>query len=110
MVAEIVLMVRVPVAAAAPVMFTEFVTPQVGGVIPPGGLVSTQVRFTPPVNPFEGVTLIVEVFPVVAPAATVTPPLFDKANPAAPLATCVRRPSVWTYSPVAASVPVIRTL
>lgn len=44
-------------------------------------VVSAQVRFTFPVNPPEGVTLIVEVFPAVAPGATLILPLFERESP-----------------------------
>jgi hypothetical protein len=102
-------MVRVPVAAVVPAIVTEDVTPQVGAVMPPGGFVSAQVRLTVPVNPFDGVTVIVEVFPDVAPAVTVTPPLLESAMAGEELATCARRFSVWTYSPVV-SFPIIAML
>jgi hypothetical protein len=94
-VVEVVLTVRVPVTAAVPETVTEGVTLHVAGLV---GLVSAvvtaQVRATAPVNPLDGVTLMVDVLPVVAPGLTVTPPLPDSANPAAALATWVRSPSV----------------
>ena len=45
-------------------------------------VVTTQLRLTVPVKPFEGVTLIVEVLPVVAPGFTVMFPLLVIAKPA----------------------------
>ena len=49
---------------------------QVTGLVGLGGVVVTeQLRFTVPVSPPEGVTVIVDVFPVVAPAFTVMAPL-----------------------------------
>jgi len=65
----VVLTVRVSVAAAAPVMFTEVRGMHVTGLVAPVGLlVVAQARATVPVNPFAGVTVMVEVLPVVAPA------------------------------------------
>jgi hypothetical protein len=91
---DVVTIVSVPVAAVVPEMVTEDVTVQLGAVIPPGGFASTQVRFTAPVNPFDGVAVIVDVLPVVAPGNTVTLPLFVSANPGAVLVTCAFSPSV----------------
>jgi hypothetical protein len=71
----LVAMVNVAVPAPVPVMFTGLVDPKlnVGGLIAPFGPdVIAAVSVTLPVNPFVGVTVIVEVFPVVAPAVTVT--------------------------------------
>jgi len=73
--AAVVEMVRVAVPAAAPVMLTGVVVPKlkVGGSVPPLGLVvAVAVSATLPVNPSTGVSVMVEVFPVDAPAATVT--------------------------------------
>jgi len=67
--------VRVAVPLEAPVMLTELVEPKlkVGGFTALAGLVVTAaVSATLPVNPPTGVTVIVEVFPVVEPATTVT--------------------------------------
>lgn len=69
--------------AAAPVMLTGDVEPKlkVGGSVAPAGLdVSAAVRATLPVNPALGVTVMVAVLPVVAPAATVMPPLLVSAK------------------------------
>jgi hypothetical protein len=71
----VVEMVSVAVPAAAPVMPTGVVVPKlnVGGMTAFAGLaVTAAVSATLPVNPPPGVTLIVEVFPVVAPGSTVT--------------------------------------
>ena len=94
MVVDEVVMVSVLVAAVVPEMVTGEVTKQVGSTFPAGGFVSAQVRFTPPVNPFDGVAVIVEVLPVVAPGLTVIPPLLVSAKPGVELATCARRSSV----------------
>jgi hypothetical protein len=68
--------VRGPFCAVVPVMAIEGVTAQVAGLTAPVGIVVTaQVRPTDPVNPFEGVTVIVDVFPVVALASTLMLPL-----------------------------------
>jgi hypothetical protein len=53
---------------------------QVAGLVAPAGLDTAQVRATADAKPFAGVTVIVEVLPVVAPAAMVILPLFVKAN------------------------------
>jgi hypothetical protein len=66
-------MVRVAVPGAALVRFTGVVDPKlrVGGSTPPAGLM-TAVSTTLPLNPPVDVKVMVEVFPLVAPAATVT--------------------------------------
>ena len=66
--------VSVAVAAEAPVIETGEVEPKLkvgSSEAPAGVLVSAAVRVTLPVNPPAGVTVIVEVFPVVAPGGTV---------------------------------------
>ena len=71
----VVAMVNVAVPALKPVMFTGVVEPKlnVGAFTAPlGSEVSAAVSATLPVNPPVGVTVMVDVFPVVAPAATVT--------------------------------------
>jgi hypothetical protein len=78
----VVEMVRVAVPAEALVIITGLVEPKlkVGGSWAAVGLdVIVAVRATLPVNPPLGVMVTVEVFPVVAPAATVTlVPLTEK--------------------------------
>ena len=60
--------VRVAVAAAVPVKLAVAGTLQVTGLVAPAGeVVTAQARATEPVSPFDGVTLTVEVLPVVAP-------------------------------------------
>jgi len=74
-VAAVVEMVRVAVPAEVPVMFSGLVEPKlnVGGYTAPIGLeVTAAVRATLPVKPPAGVTVMVEVFPLVAPGVTVT--------------------------------------
>ena len=82
--ASVVETVSVAVPAAAPVMLTGLVEPKlrVGGLTAPDGLeVIAAVNATLPVNPPLGVTVIVEVFPVAAPGATVTAvPLMVKSG------------------------------
>jgi hypothetical protein len=68
-------MVRVAVPAATPVMLTGVVEPKlkVGRFTAPVGLdVTAAVSATLPVKPPAGVTVMAEVFPVVAPGARVT--------------------------------------
>jgi hypothetical protein len=75
LVAAVVETVRVAVPELEPVMFTGVVEPKlkVGGYWAPAGLdVMAAVSTTLPVKPPLGVTVIVEVFSVVAPGTTVT--------------------------------------
>ena len=70
MVGAVVETVRVAVAAPALVTLTGLVVPKlnVGGYCAPGGLdVRVAASVTLPVKPPAGVTVIVDVFPVVAP-------------------------------------------
>ena len=74
-VAAVVETVRIAVPAAAPLIDTGLVVPKlsVGESCAPAGLeVIAAVRATAPANPPAGVRVMVEVFPVVAPGATVT--------------------------------------
>jgi hypothetical protein len=69
-VVAVVTTVRTEVTAVVPV--TSGVVGfrlQVAGLVAPTGPVTAQVRGTLPVNPLDGVTETVDVFPVVAPAA-----------------------------------------
>ena len=73
--AAVVVMVIVAVAALVPPMFTGEVLPKltVGRYCAPCGLdVTAAVSATDPVNPPPGVTVMVEVLPVVAPGARLT--------------------------------------
>jgi len=75
LVADVVLTVRVAVPELEPLMLTGVVKPKlkVGGYWAPAGLdVMVAVKATLPVNPPLGATVIVDVFPVVAPGSTVT--------------------------------------
>ena len=68
-------MARVAVPAAVPSMFTGLVEPKlnVGRFVAPAGLDAIVAdRTTLPVNPPEGVIVMVDVLPVVAPGAIVT--------------------------------------
>jgi hypothetical protein len=68
-------MVSVAVPAVVPVMLTGLVVPKlkVGGYVPFAGLeVTAAVSATLPVKPPEGVMVTVAVFPVVAPAVSVS--------------------------------------
>jgi hypothetical protein len=71
----VVITVRVAVAADAPVICTVEFEPKlnVGGACAPvGPEVTAAVNATLPTKPWAGVMVIVEVFPLVAPAATAT--------------------------------------
>ena len=68
----VVAMVKVPVAAALPEIVRGLVELKLkvgGAVIPLGLVVRAAVRVTLPVRPLVGVMVIVEVLPMVAPAA-----------------------------------------
>ena len=54
-------------AAAVPVTVADGMLQVTGLVALAGEVVTAQVSVTEPVNPFDGVTLTVEVLPVVAP-------------------------------------------
>jgi hypothetical protein len=74
-VAAVVEMVRVAVPGESPVISTGLVEPKlsVGRSWAPAGLeVTAAVSVTPPMKPPIGVTVIVEVLPVVAPGLTDT--------------------------------------
>jgi hypothetical protein len=82
--------VRVAVTAEAPVTSTvPGGMAQVTGLVAPEGPVTAHVRSTTPVNPFDGVTLIVDVLPVVAPWRTVMFPLLLNANEGVTVAVTV---------------------
>ena len=73
--AAVVVMVRIAVPELKPVIFTGLVLPKlrVGKYCPPVMLdAMVAVNATLPVNPPLGVTVMVEVFPVVAPGTTET--------------------------------------
>jgi hypothetical protein len=75
LVAAVVETVSVAVPAVAPVMLAGLLDPKlkVGGYWAPVGMEVTEaVSATLPVKPPAGVTVMVEVFPVVAPGVTVT--------------------------------------
>jgi hypothetical protein len=68
-VVAVVATVRTEVTAVVPVTSAVVgFSAQVAGLVAPEGPVTAQVRATSPVKPLDGVTLIVDVFPVVAPA------------------------------------------
>jgi hypothetical protein len=76
---DVVVTVRVPVPAEAPVMLTGDVAPRLaegGSIAPVGEAVSAAVRVTLPVKPPLGVTVMIAVLPVVEPGEPiVTAPL-----------------------------------
>jgi hypothetical protein len=76
----VVVTVKVDDSAEVPVMSTEVGDrAQVAGLVA-ALVVMVQVRATVPVKPLDGVTLIVDVLPVVAPPATEIAPPLDRAN------------------------------
>jgi len=68
-VAAVVFTVNVADCAVVPLMVTVVGTLHAGGSFAAVGVMA-QLRLTAPVNPYHGVTEIVDVFPVVAPGAT----------------------------------------
>jgi hypothetical protein len=76
----VVVRVSVEVTAVAPLIVTEAgESAQVAGSLAATGAMA-QVSATGPVNPPDGVTMIVEELPVVAPGLTVMLPLFVRAK------------------------------
>jgi hypothetical protein len=79
-VAAVVVRVSADVPAVAPLIVTAAgESAQVAGSLAAAGVMA-QVSATAPVNPPEGVTVIVEVLPVVAPGLTVMLPPLVRAN------------------------------
>ena len=77
-VADVVFTVRVIVCAAEPLMVAEAGILHIAGSLAAMGVIE-QLRLITPVNPPEGVKLRVDVFPVVAPGATLTAvPVIEK--------------------------------
>ena len=79
---------RAVVAAVVATVKVEVVVAEAGfrlhvgaSVAPDGLAVTAQVRLTVPVNEPDGVMVIVEVLPVVAPGETVIAPLFINVKP-----------------------------
>jgi hypothetical protein len=84
-VAAVVEMVRVAIPAEAPVMLAGLVDPKLNvgaSSAPDGPEVMEAVRVTAPVKPPLGVTVMVEVFPVVAPGTRMTgvPPIVNEGG------------------------------
>jgi hypothetical protein len=78
----VVPMDNVEVTPAVPVIFTEVgeMLQLIGVVAPVGTVVTLHCSVTVPVNPFEGVAVIVDVSPVVAPPCIETLPLLLNAK------------------------------
>ena len=78
--------------SAPPAMLTDVgAIAQVTGLVGEDSeVVTAQVSPTLPVNPLVGFTVIVEVFPLVAPAVSVTSPLLLIVNPGVVLVAPVR--------------------
>ncbi len=89
--------------SAPPVMLTEVgdIVPQVTGLVAPAGdVVTAQVSATAPVKPLVGLTDMVDVFPLVAPAVMLMLPLLVKVKPGVVLVapvTMAVMPRVWMY-------------
>jgi hypothetical protein len=80
-VVEVEFAVSVAVCTPAPVMPTDDGMLQVTGLVAfAGAVVTEQLNATVPVKPLEGVTVMVDVLPVVAPGSTVMAPLLDTEN------------------------------
>ena len=113
MVDDVLLTVNVEVRAVLVILTNVGETAHVTGLVAPDGLdVTAQVSPTVPVKPLVGFTVMTEVLPLVAPAATVMFPLLVRVKPAVELVeplTIAVIPTVWMYCPVE-SVPVITTL
>jgi len=108
-VGAVVVTVSIEVCVAVPLMVTEAgETLHVAGLLAAAGLIE-QLRLIVPLNPFDGATVIVEVFPVVAPGATVIAgPLTAKVGSPATVrpmvVDAVRAPEVPVMVTVAAPV------
>lgn len=104
-----VVTVSVAVCAVAPLISTEEgVTVQVAGLVAPLGPLGMQLRLTVPVRPLTGVTVMMEVLPVVAPAVTVMlPPLVSVKPGTGGAETVAVTVVVWVTVP---AVPVTFTL
>ena len=78
---------------------TEDVTAQVAGLVGLAGVIVTaQVRATAPVKPLDGVTVMVEVLPVVALATKVMGPLLESVKLAAAVTVTVFVPIALLYT------------
>ena len=81
-VGAVVFTVRIVVCAVEPLMVTEAGMLHVAGSLAAVGVIA-QLRLITPVNPPEGVKVIVEVFPVAAPGAKLTAvPVMEKLGAA----------------------------
>jgi hypothetical protein len=106
-VAAVVITVTVEVCAPVPVMVTAGPTVQLGGLTGVTVEVTTQLRLTMPVNPYDGVTVTVAVSPVVDPAMKLRAPLLVSAIAGGGGAVTVTVTGVLEVMlPVAASLPV----
>ena len=86
----------VAVCALVPVMSSDAGMAQVTGLVGFVGVVVTeQLRFTTPVNPPVGETVMVEVLPVVAPPVTAMSPLLVAEIPEMTLLMTTLMAAVW---------------
>jgi hypothetical protein len=107
-VVAVVATVNVAVAAPLPVTFAAGAEQLGESFAPAGAVVTAQVKFTVPLNPPEGVTVIDVVFPLVAPAASDRlDGLAVKAKPAATAVLTVTSTVAVAVSPPTAEVPVM---
>lgn len=105
-VAAVVVTVSVDVCAPLPVMSTVGPTVHVAGLLAAAG-VTAQLKSTTPVKLFDGVTVIVPLSPVVAPATKLSAPLLLSVIAGGGGAVTVTVTVVLELSfPVAASLPV----
>ncbi len=107
MVLDVEVTVSVEVPAVVPLIVTGEVTAQVGRLDPVP--VTAQLRATAPVNPPEGVTVMVEL-PVAPPAAKVTEPLLLRAIAGVAAAACTVTATVLVAEETAVPVPVTVTV
>jgi hypothetical protein len=78
--AAVVFTVRVVVCNAVPLMVTEAGILHVAGLLAAVGVIA-QLRLIVPVNPPDGVKVIADVFPAVAPGVTLTAgPVMEKSG------------------------------
>jgi len=102
--------VAVEVPAVAPVILTELgLKVTVGGLVAPEGPLTDAAKATLPVKPFEGVTVMTEVFPVVAPWANIRDAGLALRLMFGATVTVTLTGVVPMIFPVAASVPVTVT-
>lgn len=98
--ADVVFTVRVAVCAVEPLIVADVGMLHVAGSLAAVGVtVTAQLRVTMPVNPFEGASVIVDVFPVVAPGATLTAvPVIEKSGVGGTIVYVALDTALWSSS------------